>query len=86
MAKSLFLAALVLFAVVAAHEPGADEIDDSVVLTDDNFDTLVQATGDDKWFVVFYAPWCGHCKRALPDWYKFATSQKGKVNVGRVDW
>jgi thioredoxin-like negative regulator of GroEL len=86
MAKSILLLAVVLFAVISAHEPGPDEIDDSVVLTDSNFDHLVRATGNSDWFIIFYAPWCGHCKRSLPDWYKFATEYKGKLNVGRVDW
>jgi thiol-disulfide isomerase/thioredoxin len=86
MAKAIFLAALVLVACVAAHEPEADEVDDSVVLTDENYDSLVAPAGGQDWFIMFYAPWCSHCKRALPDWYKFATITKGTLNVGRVDW
>ena len=53
----------------------ADEIppDGSLttVLNTDNFAELVSSrSGSDKpWFVLFYAPWCGHCKRVKPTWY-----------------
>lgn len=66
----------------------AEEGSDVVVLTTDNFEHLTQAstgatTGD--WFVEFYAPWCGHCKRLTPTWDKVAAELKGKVNIAKVD-
>ncbi|KAL6053864.1 Thioredoxin domain-containing protein [Balamuthia mandrillaris] len=66
----------------------ADKPSDVIVLTDDNFEHLTQATtgattGD--WFVEFYAPWCGHCKRLVPAWEELATALKGEVVVAKLD-
>lgn len=58
--------------------------DDVIVLTDSNFDSTVLAS-DDLWFVEFYAPWCGHCKKLAPDWAKAASQAKGSVKFGKVD-
>lgn len=52
------------------------------ILTAENF-TL--ATNGGKWFVKFYAPWCGHCKSLAPTWEKTASELKGKVNIAKVD-
>ena len=59
-----------------------------VVLESSTFEHETQAvtgatTGD--WFVKFYAPWCGHCKKLAPIWDELAADLKGEVNVAKVD-
>jgi len=59
-----------------------------VTLTDASFEHLTQAsTGatTGPWFVKFFAPWCGHCKKMAPQWEKLAIALKGRVNVAEVD-
>lgn len=63
-------------------EAGAVAIDGGVsVLTKSNFDAEIE--GKD-YFVKFYAPWCGHCKRMVPAWSELAT-ENPQFNIGKVD-
>lgn len=57
-----------------------------VNLTNANFDDLVLSKQNGPWFVMFFAPWCGHCKRAAPAWFELSKVLQGRVNVGIVDW
>lgn len=77
MWKLLCSMAAVALAVVQAS--------DVVVLTPDNFDTVVD--GSKNVLVEFYAPWCGHCKNLAPTWETVATSFKkvSNVVVAKVD-
>ena len=95
----LYLFALVSFVsgenaeVIAAKEDNQEvNISNVVDLKVANFEHLTQAssgstTGD--WFVEFYAPWCGHCKRLMPIWEEIADTLKNEdnsyVNIAKVD-
>ncbi|XP_053674938.1 protein disulfide-isomerase A5 [Anopheles nili] len=47
--------------------PGSDKI---LFLTDDNFQEVVKL--ESKLLIMFYAPWCGHCKHMKPEFAKVA--------------
>eukprot|EP01057_Protomagalhaensia_wolfi_P003258 Protomagalhaensia_wolfi_Nauph_80__3257@NODE_3310_length_830_cov_1019_816688_g2596_i0_p1_GENE_NODE_3310_length_830_cov_1019_816688_g2596_i0NODE_3310_length_830_cov_1019_816688_g2596_i0_p1_ORF_typecomplete_len173_score31_35Thioredoxin/PF00085_20/3e29Thioredoxin_2/PF13098_6/2_1e06Thioredoxin_8/PF13905_6/0_0048Thioredoxin_8/PF13905_6/5_4Thioredoxin_3/PF13192_6/3_5e05AhpCTSA/PF00578_21/5_4e05Thioredoxin_9/PF14595_6/7_4e05Thioredoxin_7/PF13899_6/0_00017Thioredoxin_7/PF13899_6/9_2e03HyaE/PF07449_11/0_0 len=60
-----------------------------IELTAANFDHDTQigagmTTG--SWFIKFYAPWCGHCKRLAPTWEELVDElDDDPINVAKVD-
>lgn len=42
-------------------------------------------SGPESNFVMYYANWCGHCKKMKPEFEKLMSSYKGKVKVMMID-
>ena len=56
----------------------------AIELTEDMFNSEVLGTSD-QWFIMFYAPWCGHCKALKPKFEEAAKEVPVSVKLGKVD-
>jgi len=48
-------------------------------------ETFQPAIDQSTWFIMFHAPYCGHCRRFGPTWEEFAGKMKNKMNIGKLD-
>jgi len=78
--QTIMKAALLLLACITLAAAKSD----SPELTPDTFDKAI-IKSDGPALVLFYAPWCGHCKAIFPKWEKAATATKGIVTMAKVD-
>ncbi|XP_058790201.1 protein disulfide-isomerase A3-like [Phymastichus coffea] len=77
--KCLFLGLFVVASTLAAEE-------DVFEWTDGDF--VEELKRHDNTLVMFYAPWCGHCKRLKPEYAKAAELLRGNVppiSLAKVD-
>ncbi len=86
MKQFVVLAVLCAFAACEVGKWGVEEDENVAVLTDDNFEEF--AKNNSKFFVKFYAPWCGHCKAMAPAYSSLAKRMKEKedgIPITKVD-
>ena len=83
--KTILILATITFTVSADEVVPEGSL--TTVLNDDNFDEFVNfETSEKPWFVLLYAPWCGHCKKVKPVWFELGYDLEDKADVGMVDW
>lgn len=76
--KSAVVVLLALLACTALA--GSGEV---VELSENNFSS---STAEGIWFIKFFAPWCGHCKKMANDWESLAKSvASSSANIAEVD-
>jgi len=71
---------------IATSDEGAGTVHSTVqILTERTFDDALSDAANGLWFLKFYAPWCGHCKKMAPMLLKVAPFVKGKMAIGKID-
>ena len=79
MSKFLFLS---LITIITTSKYQIEN--DILILTDKTFNIALNEY--DKLMVLFYAPWCGHCKKFHPEYEKAAkTLKKENIILAKVD-
>jgi protein disulfide-isomerase A6 len=69
-----------------ASESDMKEVGNVVKLDEATFKSKVLNDTQNVWMVAFIAPWCGHCKALMPDWFVASEKLRGEgVMLGFVD-
>ena len=80
-AITITLFSLLIFSLCTDDFPIDNDV---MVLTDDTFDAALKKY--DNIMVLFYAPWCGHCKKFHPEYAKASvTLKKENLILAKLD-
>jgi len=47
----------------------------------ETFDNSVSTGNEEPIFAMYYADWCGHCKRTMPEFQKLMANYKGNIKI-----
>ena len=76
---------LPLESVSASMRSAVGSVSQSVSQSAENFQNGAEAAGSPK-IVLYYVPWCPHCKNVMPEWNKLEKeADKTGVAVEKVD-
>mmetsp|Transcript_3255 Transcript_3255/g.7146 ORF Transcript_3255/g.7146 Transcript_3255/m.7146 type:complete len:434 (-) Transcript_3255:698-1999(-) len=80
-----WLSLLSTISLVNGEYAGGITHEKPVDLDDNTFEIAINDEVNPFWFLKFYAPWCGHCKRMAPVLDTVAPKLKGKMAIGKID-
>lgn len=84
--SSVMLKRHVYFLLFVLSQVGGSEDDlHTVQYTKENFSSELKKKNH---FVMFYAPWCGHCQRLEPTWEQLAeisNAEESNIKIAKVD-
>merc|ERR1712137_904897 len=78
MMKVFAVVAMMMIAMFAGAHAASVDLDQS------NFDEMI-TNSKLPVFVMFFAPWCGHCKALKPTWEELSDKVAAKAMVAKVD-
>eukprot|EP00429_Kryptoperidinium_foliaceum_P009519 CAMPEP_0176011390 /NCGR_PEP_ID=MMETSP0120_2-20121206/5260_1 /TAXON_ID=160619 /ORGANISM="Kryptoperidinium foliaceum, Strain CCMP 1326" /LENGTH=229 /DNA_ID=CAMNT_0017344253 /DNA_START=8 /DNA_END=694 /DNA_ORIENTATION=+ len=81
---SFFVSALFWKSSAAEYVPGSP-LSQVVALDEASLEAALKDTANPIWFLKFYAPWCGHCKKMAPVLDRVAPQLEGKMAIGKID-
>jgi len=79
------LSAISAVQLAAGEYVGGTPHEKPVDLGDDSFNEAIQDLSNHFWFLKFYAPWCGHCKKMAPVLDSVAPVVAGQMAIGKID-
>lgn len=88
----ILMVAMIIIIIIAVFSPRGSSrlsaglnVDGHVGGFRGGFNVEAFENGTSPSLVMFYAPWCGHCKKAMPEFDKLSNIHQGNVTIGKVN-